>query len=172
MDSDQGRRLPRPYGGEAGKLAAAAYEPVGNGPDPLRTVDLARIGHYPLLRAWASLHDVHLSGREGIAILEQAIEDRSLQVDGPVMDEVAYFVGDLLCDERPEWHWNVDAWGLPVLICVEGSSPKAWDVFQFVRRRAGQESPSLLEALDHLAEEGRRARSLTPVTDEKPSKGP
>lgn len=93
-----------------------------------------------------------------MAILEQAIRDRSLQVDGPVMAEVAYFVGDLLCEECPEWHWNVDAWGLPVLACGGGSAPKAWPVLDFVRRRATEASPSLLEALDHLAEEGRQGR--------------
>ena len=106
-------RLPRPYGGDYPDPWVATYRPVRSGPDPLRTLDVARIAHYPLLQAWTSLHNVRLTGRDGIQTLDQAVAERTIDVNGPIMREVAYFVGDLLCDERPGWHWNVDAGGSP-----------------------------------------------------------
>lgn len=149
------RRLPRPYGGDYPKSRAAAYRPVDSGPDPLRTLNVARIAHYPLLTAWASLQNVHLTGRNGVQILDRAITEKTIDVNGPIMSEVAYFVGDILCDERPGWQWNVDAWGLPVLALDSdhGGGPTVWDVLKVVKRRINQDSPSLIEALDRVCTE-------------------
>ncbi|GHG51273.1 hypothetical protein GCM10012320_20340 [Sinomonas cellulolyticus] len=147
-------RLPRPYGGEHPNERVGVYRPIDS-TDPLRTLDLARIAQYPLLTAWASLHGLRLTGRDGVHILDRAIAEKTIDVNGPIMIEVAYFVGDLLCDERPGWRWNVDTWGLPILALDSNHdrSPTVWDVLQFVKRRTNQESPSLMAALDHFGPE-------------------
>lgn len=144
--------LPRPYGGDYPRQGFAEYEPVDARPDPLRTLDVERIGRYPLLAAWAVLHDVRLAGRAGVEILDQAIIDKALQLNGPIMNEVAYYVGDLLCDEHRGWRWNVDAWGLPVLALDTSREPGrlVWDVLEYVRRSVSGESPSLIVALDRF----------------------
>jgi hypothetical protein len=113
---------------------------------------MPRIGHYPLLTAWAILHNFHLAGRAGVEILDQAISDKTIELSGSIMNEVAYYVGDLLCDESPGWRWNIDAWGLPVLAfdTSEDPGPTVWNVLAFVQRRSTQESPSLREVLDHF----------------------
>ena len=92
-DERRHRRLPRPYAGEYPERRVAAYRPVESGPDPLRTLDVARIGEYPLLTAWAALHNADLTGRQGVQVLDRAIDEKTIDVDGPIMSEVAYFVG-------------------------------------------------------------------------------
>lgn len=79
--------LPRPYGGDYPKQGFAEYERSDGLPDPLRTLDVERIGHYPLLAAWAVLHEVHLAGRAGVEILDQAIRDKAVQVNGTIMSD-------------------------------------------------------------------------------------
>ncbi|WP_218918329.1 hypothetical protein [Sinomonas atrocyanea] len=156
MDSDRGRRmrrLPRPWGGDYPKRGYAAYEPVDpDQPDRFRTVDVPRIGSYPLLVQWAALHGLSLRGADGVEVLDRAITNREIQIDGPIMAEVAYYVGDLLCEEQSSWRWNVDAWGLPVLVLdrEDLKSPEVWDILGFLRRRSDQGSPTLAEALAHF----------------------
>lgn len=115
--------LPRPYGGDYPKQGFAGYEPADGRPDPLRTLDVERIGRYPLLAAWAMLRDVRLAGRAGVEILDQAIGDKTVQVNGPIMNEVAYYVGDLLCDETVDGGGMWTRGGFRFSLSIRGASP-------------------------------------------------
>lgn len=148
-------RIPRPYGGSLINERIATYRRVDDGPDPRRTVALARIGSYPLLTAWAGLNDVALEGRGTLDVIESAIDQGRIDVNGPIMIEVGYFLGDALCEEYEGWEWDIDASGLPVLVFNREHPAEAlvWNVFAFLGKRAGPGPLTLAETLDRMGAE-------------------
>ncbi|MFC0458957.1 hypothetical protein ACFFGR_20790 [Arthrobacter liuii] len=152
MERGLASRIPRPYGGSLIGKGAVAYRRAGEGLDPRRTVSVPLIGSYPLLAAWAGLNGLRLDGRDTLHAIEAAIGEGGIDVDGPIMLEVGYFLGDTLCQEYEGWEWNIDASGLPVLVFDREHPANAlvWNVFSFLRKKTGPGPLTLAEALDRM----------------------
>lgn len=146
-------RIPRPYH-LASSTGSAPYRPVGALGDPHRTASTKSIGNHSLLEAWAALRGIEVTGNdmEALSQLWSSVETGEFRPRGPLLDEFAYFLGDVLCAKYAGWTWNIDLAGYPVLVhgAEDPSTCTVWDVISYLDKKMAPGGPNFSETLAHI----------------------